>query len=169
MPLTPKGEKILSSMEETYGPEKAERVLYASQNAGTISGIDTAWHGGGPFGTMRDQANIGADPGLPEPDLSHPQHYPGESAPPEPAVPSGPPPTPDQAAAAGSPVAPSPAVPPPFGGLATDQTQVYGGLAGGIQEQRWGQTQWGDGLPSGLTLGDIREDAEGWAAQWLPR
>jgi hypothetical protein len=29
-------------MEKTYGPEKAERVLYASKNAGKISGIDKA-------------------------------------------------------------------------------------------------------------------------------
>lgn len=27
-------------MEKTYGPEKAKEVLYASKNAGTISGID---------------------------------------------------------------------------------------------------------------------------------
>ena len=39
MPLTAKGEKILKSMEETYGKEKAEQVLYASENKGTISGI----------------------------------------------------------------------------------------------------------------------------------
>lgn len=41
MPLTAKGEKILKSMEETYGSkEKAEQVLYASKNAGKITGID---------------------------------------------------------------------------------------------------------------------------------
>jgi hypothetical protein len=40
MPLTAKGEEIKSAMEKTYGKEKAERVLYASKNAGTISGID---------------------------------------------------------------------------------------------------------------------------------
>jgi hypothetical protein len=41
MPLTPKGEEILHSMEKTYGSEeKAKEVLYASKNAGTINGID---------------------------------------------------------------------------------------------------------------------------------
>lgn len=42
MPLTPKGEEILHSMRNSYGSEKkAEEVLYASKNAGTISGIDS--------------------------------------------------------------------------------------------------------------------------------
>ena len=41
MPLTKKGSKIKKAMEETYGsPKKAEQVLYASKNAGKISGID---------------------------------------------------------------------------------------------------------------------------------
>lgn len=41
MPLTSKGEKILRHMEEEYGSEKkAKEVLYASKNAGKISGID---------------------------------------------------------------------------------------------------------------------------------
>jgi hypothetical protein len=40
MPLTEKGEKIKSAMEQQYGPEKGERVFYASKNAGTISGVD---------------------------------------------------------------------------------------------------------------------------------
>lgn len=40
-PLTPKGEEIKEAMKETYGSEKkAEQVLYASKNAGTITGID---------------------------------------------------------------------------------------------------------------------------------
>ena len=43
MPLTAKGEKIKAAMEKTYGSEKkAEQVLYASKNAGRISGIDKA-------------------------------------------------------------------------------------------------------------------------------
>lgn len=43
MPLTAKGEKILKSMERTYGSEaKAKEVLFASKNAGKISGIDSA-------------------------------------------------------------------------------------------------------------------------------
>lgn len=41
MPLTSKGKKILKSMKQTYGSDKkAESVLYASKNAGKISGID---------------------------------------------------------------------------------------------------------------------------------
>lgn len=41
MPLTSKGQEILKSMEKTYGSEeKAKSVLYASKNAGKITGID---------------------------------------------------------------------------------------------------------------------------------
>lgn len=39
MPLTPKGQKIMRRMREQYGSEKAKRVFYASENAGTISGV----------------------------------------------------------------------------------------------------------------------------------
>ena len=42
MPLTDKGEEIMSGMRKTYGPERGERVFYASKNAGTISGVDRA-------------------------------------------------------------------------------------------------------------------------------
>ena len=42
MPLTSKGETIKAAMEKEYGKEKGEQVLYASKNAGTISGIDSA-------------------------------------------------------------------------------------------------------------------------------
>ena len=42
MPLTDKGEKIMSNMKKTYGPKKGERVFYASKNAGTVSGVDSA-------------------------------------------------------------------------------------------------------------------------------
>jgi hypothetical protein len=43
MPLTEKGSEILSNMEKTYGSEeKAKSVFYASRNAGTISGVDSA-------------------------------------------------------------------------------------------------------------------------------
>ena len=38
MPLTKKGKKIKRSMEEQYGKENGERVFYASQNKGTITG-----------------------------------------------------------------------------------------------------------------------------------
>lgn len=41
MPLTPKGKKILKSMEGTYkGKKKAEQVFYASKNAGKIKGVE---------------------------------------------------------------------------------------------------------------------------------
>lgn len=40
MPLTAKGQKILSGMEREYGGEKGKRVFYASRNAGRISGVD---------------------------------------------------------------------------------------------------------------------------------
>lgn len=43
MPLSAKGTEILKAMEKTYGSrEKAEQVLYASKNAGKITGIDAA-------------------------------------------------------------------------------------------------------------------------------
>ena len=42
MPLTAKGEKILAKMIEEYGEEKGKKVFYASKNAGTIEGVDTA-------------------------------------------------------------------------------------------------------------------------------
>lgn len=45
MPLTEKGATIKKAMSEEYGPEKGERVFYASKNKGTISGVD------GPIGS----------------------------------------------------------------------------------------------------------------------
>lgn len=39
MPLSSKGEKILSALTKEYGKEKAERVLYAGENKGTFTGI----------------------------------------------------------------------------------------------------------------------------------
>jgi len=38
MPLTKKGKKIKSAMQEQYGKKKGAEVFYASQNKGTISG-----------------------------------------------------------------------------------------------------------------------------------
>jgi hypothetical protein len=38
-PLTKKGKKVMKSMKKTYG-KKAERVFYASRNAGKITGVD---------------------------------------------------------------------------------------------------------------------------------
>ena len=40
MPLTLKGEKVMRSMMKTYGSkDKAERVFYASENKGILSGV----------------------------------------------------------------------------------------------------------------------------------
>ncbi len=39
MPLTTKGQHILSSMKKTYGGKKGESVFYASANKGTIKGV----------------------------------------------------------------------------------------------------------------------------------
>jgi hypothetical protein len=38
MPLTKKGKKIKKAMQKTYGKKKGEKVFYASQNKGTITG-----------------------------------------------------------------------------------------------------------------------------------
>lgn len=55
MPLTSKGKEILSSMEKTYGSEeKAKQVLYASKNAGKVSGIDAYSQAGNPELTLTD-------------------------------------------------------------------------------------------------------------------
>ena len=40
MPLTDKGEKIISNMKQEYGEKKGTRVFYASRNAGKITGVD---------------------------------------------------------------------------------------------------------------------------------
>lgn len=39
MPLTGKGEKIMSAMKKQYGDKKGEQVFYASANSGKISGV----------------------------------------------------------------------------------------------------------------------------------
>lgn len=40
MPLTPKGRKILRSMQQQYGAEKGKAVFYASRNKGIIKGVE---------------------------------------------------------------------------------------------------------------------------------
>lgn len=42
MPLTKKGSKIKEAMEKEYGEEKGEKVFYASQNKGVITGTHKA-------------------------------------------------------------------------------------------------------------------------------
>ena len=46
MPLTDKGEKIMSSMKRTYGGKKGEEVFYATANAGKITGVEKKAQGG---------------------------------------------------------------------------------------------------------------------------
>jgi len=40
VPLTDKGQKIKKAMVEQYGSKKGESVFYASDNKGTITGIE---------------------------------------------------------------------------------------------------------------------------------
>jgi len=40
MPLTSKGNKIMSAMKKEYGGKKGESVFYASRNKGKIKGVD---------------------------------------------------------------------------------------------------------------------------------
>lgn len=39
MPLTKKGRKIKSAMEQQYGEKKGESVFYATENKGKIKGV----------------------------------------------------------------------------------------------------------------------------------
>lgn len=40
MPLTKKGSKIKRKMKEEYGDKRGESVFYASENKGTITGVE---------------------------------------------------------------------------------------------------------------------------------
>jgi len=40
MPLTKKGKEIMKSMQKQYGKKKAEKIFYASKNAGKITGVE---------------------------------------------------------------------------------------------------------------------------------
>lgn len=44
MPLSEKGKKILKAMKKQYGAKKGESVFYASQNKGTITGVEAGKH-----------------------------------------------------------------------------------------------------------------------------
>jgi hypothetical protein len=57
-PLTHKGEEIKRAMEKSYGPEKGEKVFYASKNKGTISGVDCDSAGGKLGNFSREQARV---------------------------------------------------------------------------------------------------------------
>lgn len=41
MPLTDKGQEIMSHMKKEYGAKEGESVFYASKNKGKISGVDS--------------------------------------------------------------------------------------------------------------------------------
>src|SRR5215471_7854317 len=62
MPLTEKGQKIMANMQREYGPEKGERVFYASRNKGIISGVDPGHARGGLVAGL---VNHDFDPDLP--------------------------------------------------------------------------------------------------------
>jgi len=40
MPLTKKGNKIMSAMKKEYGKKRGEQVFYASKNKGKIKGVE---------------------------------------------------------------------------------------------------------------------------------
>ena len=40
VPLTDKGQKIMSSMKKQYGSDKGESVFYASRNKGAITDVE---------------------------------------------------------------------------------------------------------------------------------
>jgi hypothetical protein len=60
MPLTEKGEKILSQMKSQYGEKKGKEVFYASKNAGKLTGVDSDERGD-------DNQHMGFTSGLAEP------------------------------------------------------------------------------------------------------
>ena len=45
MPLSKKGNKIMESMNKSYGPVKAKKVFYSMKNKGSISGVDKHFYG----------------------------------------------------------------------------------------------------------------------------
>lgn len=48
MPLTKKGQKIMSAMTAQYGSKKGKQVFYASANKGTITGVEKMAYGKKP-------------------------------------------------------------------------------------------------------------------------
>lgn len=44
MPLTPKGREVMAAMKKEYGDKKGESVFYASQNKGTLKGVEKKNH-----------------------------------------------------------------------------------------------------------------------------
>ena len=100
MPLTEKGETIKKALQEEYGAEKGERILYAGKNAGTFTGIDQEplpmttttvpdnepeFHHEMPAADALNAPLV--MPPVPEPTGEHPQLHPDASSPPTPALP----------------------------------------------------------------------------------
>lgn len=102
MPLTDKGQKIMSAMTDRYGPERGKSVFYASRNKGTISGVDLARAMGGAapkiqtraqalkiaYETQRRAARAsgGVVPGYDVGGMVDPQQMPPPGMPPSPGV-----------------------------------------------------------------------------------
>lgn len=40
MPLSKKGQKVMSAMKDEYGAKKGEQVFYATKNAGKLKGVE---------------------------------------------------------------------------------------------------------------------------------
>jgi hypothetical protein len=51
MPLTPSGDKVLASMQSSYGRDKGERVFYATANKKPALGAK--WHAQKPVAAPR--------------------------------------------------------------------------------------------------------------------
>jgi hypothetical protein len=74
MPLTEKGEEILSEMKEQYGEKKGEQVFYASENKGTITGVhndDDFAMGEGPKSSEDPPPDVQGLPSSARPDDIH--------------------------------------------------------------------------------------------------
>ncbi len=75
MPLTAKGEKILSNLEKEYGTAKGKEVLYAGKNAGTFTGIDMATYNDadmeGVAGWMDSYRSDATKPGTNQPEPTY--------------------------------------------------------------------------------------------------
>lgn len=61
MPLTDKGNEIMSAMKSQYGDKKGEQVFYASKNAGKIAGVDTETPAPAPTAAIIAAKPEGAD------------------------------------------------------------------------------------------------------------
>ena len=58
MPLTKKGKKIKSAMQDEYGADNGESVFYASKNKGTIRGVEKSGRSGKKQNAMGSSPRI---------------------------------------------------------------------------------------------------------------